>query len=684
VLPILPLYAAASPGSGQSGLTSMSLEGFRDEWARSQQEVRERVEEQLHRQDELISRLLHDQLLAVQPGASGLAPAEAESGFRSNTAHMRQVKNGKEAMGLVLPSACASSVVVGLEEGAFGKSQCREESVAPAASFEFSKPSRSSSVCQKRKLTRHAGACKAQAEHWRQAVARVGGPGRCADRCVECYSWWIELQEPRRSGWIARCIQSRTFEVLCSLVILLNAAFTIYATNAAISDLHGQHPMFSQVAEPGFLIFYSLEIGLKLYVHRMHFFCNSDMRWNIFDVLLVAFSVYDYVTFTFILHEDSSTDMTFLRSFRLMKITRVFRMLRVLHVFQELRTMLNTLIGSFVALFWCLVMLGFILTMFGLIFVQTTMGYLVETGDALDAASRYELLDAFGSVETTMTTLFMATTGGEDWRRFYDLLQRTGDLNALLLIFYVAFFNFAVYNVLTGIFVDHTQKVAQKDRDTLILDQRRKERNDAEQLRRLCLEMDADRSGTITWMELSEQLEDEAVATFLASIGLDIQDAETFFQILASINGTEEVDIDTFVMGCLRLKGSATSIDMQSLVYETKLIHQGQDLFYKACISRLDTLEIALARNPPCEVKAVAPSLMTAAAKAVAYSSTKEEDSEAASLVPSSQGSTAPGAEQEGEAASRWPSSQGSTVPGAEQAAGGQQGEVSLDHPIKL
>jgi len=72
-----------------------------------------------------------------------------------------------------------------------------------------------------------------------------------------------------------------------------------------------------------------------------------------------------------------------------------------------------------------------------------------------------------------------------------------------------------------------------------------------------------------------------------------------FFHMLANISNSDEVDIDTFVEGCMRMKGSATSIDMQSLVYETKLIHHEQRIFYKSCETMLGILlkELALPRN---------------------------------------------------------------------------------------
>eukprot|EP00435_Cladocopium_sp_Y103_P060812 s1402_g22.t1 len=61
---------------------------------------------------------------------------------------------------------------------------------------------------------------------------------------------------------------------------------------------------------------------------------------------------------------------------------------------------------------------------------------------------------------------------------------------------------------------------------------------------------------------------------FEASLGLEIHDAKTFFDMLIGVSDDKYVDIDTFVKGCMRMKGPATSIDMLSMGYEVTLIHR--------------------------------------------------------------------------------------------------------------
>ena len=47
---------------------------------------------------------------------------------------------------------------------------------------------------------------------------------------------------------------------------------------------------------------------------------------------------------------------------------------------------------------------------------------------------------------------------------------------------------------------------------------------------------------------------------------------ETFFKMLVEIQGAETVDASTFANACVRMKGAATSIDLQTVMFNTHLM----------------------------------------------------------------------------------------------------------------
>jgi len=117
-------------------------------------------------------------------------------------------------------------------------------------------------------------------------------------------------------------------------------------------------------------------------------------------------------------------------------------------------------------------------------------------------------------------------------------------------------------------------KLAQPELGQLAFEQRKKDLEDAASLRQVFRYIDADGSGTLTADEFHDCIQDERVKSHLAVLGLSINDAEQFFRMLTDIGCTTSVDLDFFVDACLKMKGVASSIDLQTMVYETRVIHQ--------------------------------------------------------------------------------------------------------------
>eukprot|EP00747_Dinoflagellata_sp_TGD_P196906 gnl/TRDRNA2_/TRDRNA2_67602_c1_seq1.p1 gnl/TRDRNA2_/TRDRNA2_67602_c1~~gnl/TRDRNA2_/TRDRNA2_67602_c1_seq1.p1 ORF type:complete len:290 (+),score=39.72 gnl/TRDRNA2_/TRDRNA2_67602_c1_seq1:2-871(+) len=263
--------------------------------------------------------------------------------------------------------------------------------------------------------------------------------------------------------------------------------------------------------------------------------------------------------------------------------------------FRELRLMLYSLLSSALSLCWCFIVIGFILYLCGLICLQGVTGFMIyEPPDAIlmETSDAHQLLDtAFGSLYNTMVSLYSGVTGGTDWMELYEALAVIGDAYAYFFLFYTAFFIFAVFNVLTAIFVENAVILSQPDRHDLLMKQRRKEKQVSDHLKTLIQELDDNGDGTIHWEEFQHTLSSDQVAPTLRAMGLDIRDAELFYNMLrASItDGTEgvEMTVDAFVDGCMKMRGQATSIDLMSLVFQVQKIQETQKKFIDSFESRV-------------------------------------------------------------------------------------------------
>lgn len=398
---------------------------------------------------------------------------------------------------------------------------------------------------------------------------------------VNSLDYLNSLEEPERRGCCHCILQSTWFCSFCTLTILANVGVILYSANWTMENETFSVPSVVTALDIFFCCVYFVESGLKLIVHRAYFFWNEDAGWNVFDLCLVVLAVYDQAMFFVWQSEEAdmyNANMNFMRSLRIVKVSRILRLVRVIRIFRDLRCMLFSILWSFIPLFWCLVLIFFVILVFSLFLIQLATEFVIQANwTDLPWGFKDEFLDYFGSVQQTMATLYMSSTGGVDWRVPYEVLAASGDLSCAAFLAYIAFFEFAVFNVLTGVFVDHAMKVSAADRELALAEQKKKERTEAERLRDTCRLIDADGDGKISWPEFHAFLAYENGYRNMASLGLDIFDSKKFFKNLMIMTNQREIEITQFVSGCMRMKGGATGIDLHSLYSELTSLHRRQE-----------------------------------------------------------------------------------------------------------
>jgi len=373
------------------------------------------------------------------------------------------------------------------------------------------------------------------------------------------------LQEPEREGCLANFIQSRCFEICYSTVIVGNAAYMAYSADQ-ISAVEWEF---------AFVIAYTVEIILKLMVHKLYFFVNSNWRWNIFDFFLVVVGLIDMASAFLLQFELLAGDAIVLRCLRVLKLVRILRVLRILKVFNDLRLMLTSAMGSCISLAWSFVLLFFVCYLFALIF-RRTLNTFVQ-GTELDPDTEDEINEHFGSVRKTVLSLYKAISGGADWGDYYAIIAQAGATAAILFLFFTGFIQISILNILTSVFVERAMRLAQPDTMEQAREQRLKERADADELHRMCLLMDRDHSGTVSVEEFRDHLMEDKMRCCFSVLGLDIGNAQEFFEMLASMSERNVVDVDTFVEGCMNMRGAGKGITQQKLIMDTRRVLKAQE-----------------------------------------------------------------------------------------------------------
>ncbi|CAE7518730.1 CACNA1E [Symbiodinium natans] len=434
----------------------------------------------------------------------------------------------------------------------------------------------------------------------------------CCSRTIASFvmfcAWLLDLKEPERTGRLARAVDSTAFAFLSTVVILANAVFILYATDYEMQHL--SNPTNAQIRSVDLSLagFYVVEVLLKLIVHKLFFFWNSEWRWNIFDFSLVLFAIVENVLAYDWMHgtKDTGVNLGFLRLFRLCKIVKILRIFRTLKFFSELRLMLDCMIGSLLNVIWCVVMMVFVMYVFALFVQQLLASFLVEDGGRDSPEAVAEISSFFGSVGMTLITLFQASTSGVDWKEPYDALWVSGPVLPTAFLFYVAFVFISVWNIITSTFVEKALKLAQPDIDLLVMEQQLQDYEDTQMLAQLfahMLQTDEDGLPRVGLEEFRHLVENSEFRSYLQTRGIDIKNAETFFKMLVELHGEPTIDAITFANACVRMKGAATSIDLQTVMYTTHLMNKEQRRAFQFMYSRLKSIESMLRaghRNSRC------------------------------------------------------------------------------------
>jgi len=166
-------------------------------------------------------------------------------------------------------------------------------------------------------------------------------------------------------------------------------------------------------------------------------------------------------------------------------------------------------------------------------------------------------------------TLFMVVTSGVSWQQVYDPLTELGWMYPPFFIVYLCIVLFGVMNVVTSVFVESAVMSAQHYKDLIIQEKENARAIAVGHIKKVFRFIDADDSGIVTGEEVERFLEDPNLRQYVNALDINAEDARMLFRLLDR-DGTQEVGIDEFCEGCLRLQGDAKSFDVHSMIFHMK------------------------------------------------------------------------------------------------------------------
>jgi len=370
----------------------------------------------------------------------------------------------------------------------------------------------------------------------------------------------------RNCRWqFSQMVSSHWFESVCGAAILGNAVVIAYEADCAAQSIgnSAEHWPAMKWLEVAFTSFYTVELILRWIAHGCALLEKEERLWSIFDALLVLSGIYHQaVSFT---NQSSNSNPVFLRILRIVKMLKVLRMVRVMRMFKELRLIVASIEGSMRSMLWAVVLIVIITFIVGMIFLQAGTGYLQDHLGTLSEEQIVAIESNWGTLRTAMLTLYMASTGGDSWRGMANSLIPVGHPYYILFLVYISFFLLVVMNTLTSLFLEATIQNAEKDKNTMIRETLKKKKEYMQMASELFQTLDEDGSGEISEEEFEMHAKNPELVALASSLDIDVTDIAQFYDTL-SCQGKFKVDSETFIVGCMALKGTARSLDLQSLI----------------------------------------------------------------------------------------------------------------------
>lgn len=231
---------------------------------------------------------------------------------------------------------------------------------------------------------------------------------------------------------LSNLIESNLFTLVITALILMNAITLGLETDQSIVARYGG---LLHWIDRIILVFFSIELLLKLYVYRFRFFRSG---WNLFDLAIVA-----------IAWAPTSGALTVLRALR------ILRVLRLISVVPQLRRVISAIGHSIPGMVSVVGVLG-------LIFYVASVLATKLFGTHPDP----NMQEWFGSIGASAYTLFQIMTL-ESWSM--GVVRPTMELFPWAWSFFIPFIiitSFAVLNFFIGIIVDSMQ-IVQKQEETI-------------------------------------------------------------------------------------------------------------------------------------------------------------------------------------------------------------------------
>eukprot|EP00929_Paragymnodinium_shiwhaense_P105162 TRINITY_DN7007_c0_g1_i1.p1 TRINITY_DN7007_c0_g1~~TRINITY_DN7007_c0_g1_i1.p1 ORF type:complete len:590 (-),score=105.01 TRINITY_DN7007_c0_g1_i1:249-2018(-) len=375
---------------------------------------------------------------------------------------------------------------------------------------------------------------------------------------------------------LKRLVTSPVFEVAFAALIFVNAVFMAFEQqylgigigyDLEAGDFRRGSEETWPNAEPVFLIgetffgiVFTVEVLVKLAVLRAEF-CRS--AWNAYDLVIIVCWLMQNMEML-----DIAMPPLVVRLARLGRLLRLLRFAKTFQIFDVLRLLVRSMAACLTALMWSAMFL--LLVMLGTAILMVYMLQEECQNESLPLEKRQELYTYFGTFTRGFFSLYELTMG--NWVPISRVvIEHVSEWWMLFFIFYRTIVGFACLKVVTAIFNAETFRVTQIDDDVMLMHKERQVAIHTQRMQQLLLEGDESLDGELNIEEFRSLMYDKGVQKWLSAQEIELKDVEVAFEMIDS-DSNGRVSAEELVRGLARLKGSARSVDVLTMMQSLRRI----------------------------------------------------------------------------------------------------------------
>lgn len=364
------------------------------------------------------------------------------------------------------------------------------------------------------------------------------------------------LQVDEDAGWLERMVRKDSFDYVMGSLLALNAV--IIGIQVDLVSNEASDPAWSRLIDLVFCSIFVVELLLRIGAFQRRFFSTEGWQWNIFDSIVVFFSVADEATKLVLSDSEVQEIFDSFGFLRLLRLGRIVRLVRMVRLIPALKSMVYLILASLKSFLWTVVLL--VILMYCVAVYFTELAYDLHHKHPQKDFSTVK--QTWGSVAGSIFSLFQAITGGNDWHNFlavFDDFVPGTYTNTFVFAIFIAFATLVMMNLVTGVFVEGAQRIAREEKNQELLKHVRRllapDKSRPTPRPSVFIRGEDDNHGElISWAEFCKKLNTEEMRAYLTAFELDASQAKDIFYILDQ-DRVGKVTMREFFSACVNLHG---------------------------------------------------------------------------------------------------------------------------------